>query len=76
MMLDLGERGSVVDSIVPRRTAGNGTDDLRGRIRLGGVGGWTGLRGRSALQILGSAAAALDLLPRGAEQAACGDSCG
>jgi len=33
-------------------------------------------RGRSALQVLGSAAAALDLLPRGAEQAASGESCG
>ena len=38
--------------------------------------GWTGLRGRSALQVLGSAAAALDRLPRGAEQAASGESCG
>ena len=35
-----------------------------------------GLRGRSALQVLGSAAAALDRLPRGAEQAASGESCG
>lgn len=40
------------------------------------VQGWTGLRGRSALQILGSAAAALDRLPRGAEQAASGKCCG
>ena len=34
------------------------------------------LRGRSALQVLGSAAAALDRLPRGAEQATSGKSCG
>ena len=37
---------------------------------IAAVRSWVGLRGRSALQVLGSAAAALDRLPRGAEQAA------
>src|SRR6266852_308747 len=37
---------------------------------------WTRLHGRSALQVLGSAAPALDRLACGAEQAASGGCCG
>ena len=63
----------------PSQTVGSGTQRAR-MTYVGGsdlaVRGWTGLRGRSALQVLGSAAAAFDRPPRGPEQAASGESCG
>src|SRR5713101_7152930 len=69
----------VDDRHKPSQTVGSGTQRARMNY-VGGsdlaVRGWTGLRGRSALQVLGSARAALDRLPRGAEQAASGESCG